>query len=341
MTYILDDDDRVTIGRRPVTVTVTGRDATGRVVPEGTVLLEARIGEAPARTARRPRPSVLVLPRVEEPVVVRVLPGQGRPLFPEGTILDVTLRTERSRGADEDVVVVRDVEVSGLTFRDLLAVEALDDTRLRVTALNAVSDPQIPPLAQAARAAARHRLGVERAAQAHDLLVAVDMSASMAPRFRDGSVPAVVDVVVGLSQVIGHGRDLGVVLLAEPPVPVGPAEPIDLAAATASAVGDVGLGCGFRSSPRAPRVDRETIVFVVTDAVPVDVAAIRRARSQGENRCLVVVGHGRPSRAAGDIPTTVLRPPPPQVPAPAHLLRAQDVLADTVGSMLAAAGAVR
>jgi hypothetical protein len=339
MTYILDDNDRVTISRRPLTVTVSGRDATGAPLAEGRVLLEAWTCDAPAPAALHPRPSTLVLPRVDEPVVIRVVPGQGHRQFPAGVILDVTLRTERTRYTDEEVVVVRDVEVSGF-FRELLGVEALDAARLSVTAIDKVTDPAIPPLAQAARAAARYRLGVERAARAHDILVAVDMSSSMSPRFDDGTVVALVDVVVGLSQVVGHGRSLGVVLLGDRSVPVRSAGPLELAQDTRRAIHGTGLGCGFRSVPREPRVDRETIVYVVTDAVPVDIAALRAARQRGENRCLVVAGRGRTSRAAADVPTTVLRPPPPQVDASTHLQNTPDVLNGVVDSMLAAAGAV-
>jgi hypothetical protein len=153
MPYILDDNDRVTIGRRPVTVTVTGRDGAGVPLPEGAVQLEAWSGEVAARPVLHPRPSTLVLPRVDQPVVLRVVPGYGDRQFRAGVILDVTLRTERIRTADEDVVVVRDVEVSGF-FRELLRVEVLDAGRLSVTAIDKVTDPQIPPLAQAARAAA-------------------------------------------------------------------------------------------------------------------------------------------------------------------------------------------
>ena len=166
------------------------------------------------------------------------------------------------------------------------------------------------------------------------------MSSSTAPLYADGTVAAVVDVVVGLSHVIGHGRALDVALLGEPTVHVRSDEPIALAEATDEAIRTTGRGCGFRSVAREPQVGRETIVYVLTDAVPVDVGAIRAARDRGENRCLVVAGHGRPSRSAPDVPTTVLAPPPRGTTATDHLLRQPDLLTDLVTSMLVAAGTV-
>jgi hypothetical protein len=338
MTYILDDNDRVTIRRRPLTVTVSGRDAAGAPLPEGTVLLAARLGDAPAPSAVTPRPSMLKLPRLHGPTAVRVLPGQGRRVFPEGTILDLTLQADAGRSGDDGTVVVQDVEVSGLVSRDLLVVDEHDASRLSVTALKVVADKPLGRLSQQARAAARHRLGVERTAQSHDLLVGVDLSSSMAPRIADGSVTAVVDVVVGLSQVIGSGRRLDVALLGDRTVPVPDAPPAELAAATARAIAANGMGCGFRAVPPGRPLDRETVAFVVTDAVPADVAALRATRRNGENRSLVVLSEGRPSRNS-DVPTTVLVPPRAG-DATEHLLNAPQLLGDLVDGMIAASGVV-
>jgi hypothetical protein len=338
MSYILKDDDRVTIARRPVKVTVTGRTAAGRPLPEGSVLLTAQAGEARAPGVVNPRPSHMVLRSIEGVTVVRVLPGQGAEAFPQGTILNLTLQTDGSRDVDGDLVVVRDVEVSGLPVRDLLEIAEHDATRLSVTARKVVRDEQLGPLSEAARAAARHQLGVERTAEGRDLHVAVDMSASMAPRMRDGSVRAVVDVVVGLSQVVGADRALAVSLLADPPRPVTADTPAALSVQTAREMEASGLGCGFRSVPPGSGVSPETVVYVVTDAVPADVAMLRAARARGENLSLVVIGDGRPSQAAHDVPTAHLSPPPEGTDADTHLRRSPALLGDLVAAMLTAAG---
>jgi len=337
MSYILKDDDRVTIARRPVKVTVTGRTATGSPLREGSVLLTAQVGDTRAPNVVNPRPSHMVLRAVEGVTVVRVLPGQGLAAFPQGTILSLTLQTDGSRDVDGDLVVVRDVEVSGLPVRDLLEIAEHDATRLSVTARKVVRDEPLGPLSEAARAAARNQLRVERTAESRDLLVAVDMSASMAPRLKDGSVTAVVEVVVGLSQVIGADRRVSVSLLSEPTRSVTTDSPAALAAATAREMDTYGLGCGFRSVPPGVGVGQETVVYVVTDAVPADVAVLRAARARGENLSLVVIGGGRPSRAAHDVPIAHLPPPPPGVPADARLRDSPDLLGDLVASMLTAA----
>jgi len=338
MSYILKDDDRVTIARRPVKVTVTGRTASGSPLPEGSVLLTAQVGETRAQHVVNPRPSHMVLRSVKGVTVIRVLPGQGHAAFPQGTILSLTLQTDGTRDVDGDLVVVRDVEVSGLPVRDLLEIAEHDAARLSVTARKVVRDEPLGPLSEAARAAARNQLRVERAAESRDLLVAVDMSASMAPRLKDGSVTAVVDVVVGLSQVIGRDRRLSVSLLADPTRRVTADSPATLAAATAREANASGLGCGFRSVPPGSEVNPETVVYIVTDAVPADVAMLRTARARGENLSLVIIGGGRPSQAAHDLPTAHLTPPPPGLTADAHLRDSPAVLGDLVSAMLAAAG---
>jgi hypothetical protein len=180
------------------------------------------------------------------------------------------------------------------------------------------------------------RLGVERIAEAVDLTVAVDLSASMAPVIGDGSVAAVVDGVVGLGQVVGFGRSLDVRLLGERPVDVEPVAPTALAAATMKAIGRAGLGCGFRSVPTTARESPGSVTYVVTDGVPADVAALRAAKRRGEHRHLVVVTSARLPPGAADLGATVVAPPPHGTDATAHLVRAPQELADLVASLLAA-----
>ena len=65
---------------------------------------------------------------------------------------------------------------------------------------------------------------------------------------------------------------------------------------------------------------------------------LRTARARGENLSLVIIGGGRPSQAAHDLPTAHLTPPPPGLTADAHLRDSPAVLGDLVSAMLAAAG---
>jgi hypothetical protein len=334
--YILAGDDRAVIARRPVKIEVSGKDGAGTTLPEGAVLMAARRGEGPAPGALSPRPSQMILPRIDDgpAVVVRVLPGRGVGLFAEGTTVNLTIRTDRGRDGEGDVVVVRDVPVSGLAVCDLVALEIHDATRLQVFALAIPRNTPLGPLAAAARDATRHRLGDDDTMRARSLLVAVDMSVSMSAAFRDGTVAATVDVVAGMSDVIGVGQELRVCLLAEHPVLLPPAEPADLAAATLDAAGTTGMGCGFRSVPAGLPTVAGGLTFVVTDGVPADAAMLRTARRRGEDIRLVVADRRRPSPRAADLPVTLLGPPPGGVDAAAHLLRTPGLLSGTVGSML-------
>jgi hypothetical protein len=334
--YILEGDDRATITRRPVKVEVSGKDGSGAALPEGAVLLAARRGDAPAPGALSPRPSQMILPTVDEETrtVVRVLPGQGGSLFAEGTSLNLTVRTDRTHDVDGDVVVMRDAPVSGRAYCDLVVVEVQDATRLQVTALAIPPNTPLGPLAAAARDAARHRLGIEAATQSGSLLVAVDMSVSMSAAFADGRISAVVDVVVGIADVIGLGQELRVCLLAEQPVLLPLAELADLAAATMVEVGRTGLGCGFRAIPPGLPTPEDGVTFVVTDGVPADAAALRSARRRGEDLHLVLADRRAPSPWAADLPATLVGPPPDGVDASTHLLNSPHLLREMVGSML-------
>lgn len=334
-TYILNNHDRISIARRPVTVSVSGGG------PPGQVLLGTS-GAASDQEVRHPRPDVMILPNVTQPVtrpmVVRVLPGQGCTVFPDGTVVSVTLRTDRTRDADEDVVVVQSIDVSGLFHRDLVEV-GVDGARLSVAALNAVVDSPLPPLPAAARAASRAHLGADRLTDAVDVVIAVDTSASMAPLLADGTVEAAVDVLAGLSDVVGWGRSLTVHLLGEraerlPDVPAA-----DLAAATVAAVGRFGLGCGCRTSSPESAGSAPSVTFVVTDAVPADVEALRAGQGPDTVRHLLLLGQAvtrQPRR--GDMPVTVIPAPPSGVQAGDHLMSAPGLLAGVMASLLAGLG---
>lgn len=327
-TFILDDHDRVTIARRPITVTasVTGGH-------DGDVRLAALSGGSPARDAYTPRAGVLVVPRVDGRTLVRVEPGHDRELFPEGAIVSVTLSTDRSRESDGDVVIVRDVEMSGPS-RELVAIDVVDDQRLAVAALGHTSDPLIGALPSRARAAARARLGDDRTAEAVNLLVAIDMSASVAPAIADGSLRAAIDIVAGLSHVVDPDRPVDVVLLADRSIRLPQAPSAELAARTLVAIAEHGLGCGFRSSPADLHIAPETVTYVVTDGVPADVTALRTAQRPQDVRHLVLIGGAGPAAVDPVLRATWFPPPPQGVDASAHLLAMPGELSKLVASML-------
>jgi hypothetical protein len=330
MTIILDYQNRTTVDRRPVTVTVSG-------LPSAEVRITTRDTDSGGARVMYPRPAVMVLSQVSRRTVVRVMPGPGRSAFPERSVLTVRLTTEPTGDFAGDDVVVQAVEVSGLAFRDIVAVDVEDERRLSVSAINAVVDVPLDELSAAARSAARARLGVDRTAEAVNVLVAVDMSASMGWAFERGAAAAAVQVVVGVSQVIGWGADLGVVLLVDRPTRLDPVAPRELSAATMATINQTGLGCGFRSTPFDLPVRAPSVTYVLSDAVPPDLAAARRAHRPGDARHLVLVADPdgpAPDRVDG-LPITSLPVPRNGADTVEHLLGHHGELSRMVDSLLA------
>lgn len=334
--YILDDHDRIPIARRPLRVEVAAEGVAGAVA------LVARRGQAEDRSVLHPRPGVMILPRIDERTVVRVEPSGVQGVFPDGTVVTIRLITDEMRDTEPDVVTVQSMDVSGLAYRDLAAVD-VDADRLVVSALNAVVDVVLGELAAAARSAARAVLGVDRVtdADAVHLVVGVDVSTSMAAAIAEGSVAAMIDVVAGLSHVVGFGRRLSVCLLGDRPTWLPDVPVTELAASTAQAITATGLGCGFHAAPPelrgAPR--ESTVMYVVTDGMPADVEELRRigrprrSGELGDVRHVVTIGH-EGARLPGDPPATRFVPPPPGQDATAHLLGAPLTLAELISGLL-------
>jgi hypothetical protein len=331
-TYRLNGHDRITIARRPIKVTVSSAG------PPGQVVLGARRGAEPDLGAQHPRPGEMILPNVVGETVVRVTPGPSRDMFLDGTVVSVTLSTQRSRDADEDVVLVLPIDVSSRFHRDVVAVD-LDGGRLSVTALDVVVDRPLPPLPAAARGAARACLGVDRLPEPVDVVMAVDTSASMVPAFLDGSVAAAVDVLAGLSQVIGRDREPLVYLIGEGAHPLPETPLAELTATTVAAMERFGFGCGCRGALPEPAGSTGAFTFIVADAVPADIATPGATGPADPMRHVVLLGPRETHRPRSGEPTLTVIPPPPEgMKACAHLMSAPGLLVDVMRSLLAGLG---
>jgi hypothetical protein len=330
MTIILDGDRRTTIDRRPVTIAVTG-------LPRGVFRVDVLDGDLLAPGVIRPQPGVVVLTRVERKLTLRLVPEYAAE-FPAGAVLTVRITTEATYESAGDDVLVQAVDVSGRPRRDVLFIDVVDGQRLSVTANKVIRDEQLGELANAARAAARAHLRDE-VPSPRNVLVAVDMSASMAAPLAWRSVDAVIDIVAGIAQVIGYDRELATCLLTDHAHPVPASRPRDLAAATRLAIEGVGQGCGFRSAPSDLPVHPASVTYVVTDAVPGDVAALRAAHAPDDLRHLVLVADGgepEPPEATG-LPITRVSPPRGRVDVGRQLLDYQPELLSVVASLLTGA----
>lgn len=192
-THILEGDTPVALPAKPVTFRISGASGV-----ELTVLSD---GRADGR-AIRPTPDKIIVPVVDQPTIVRVTPTGGG-TFGSSTVISCTAEIEVRGDHDPERAVLGQVDLSGLTGRDLIEVVP-DGTRLQLTSLGVVAQTELPELAAAARDTAREVVGTERAPrdQRTDLTILVDCSASMRPLIEEGSVAAAVDVLVGVAQVV-------------------------------------------------------------------------------------------------------------------------------------------
>jgi hypothetical protein len=328
MTIILDGDGRTSIDRRAVTVHVSG-------LSTGEVRLVVLDGQREAFGVIRQRPGVTVLPRVDRALTLQVRP-ERRAEFAAGSAVSVRVTTEPTADSAGDDVVVQAVDVSGLPRRDIVVIDVEDGQRLSVTALHVVRDEPLGLLADAARATARAHLR-ETPVDPVAVRVGVDLSASMAPALARRSVDAVLDVVAGLAPVLAPDTPVEAYLLDGGIRPLRAVAPGQLTATTRAALDRAGLGCGFRSAPPGPPPRGASLTFVVTDAVPADVGALRAAHRPGDERHLVLLADGGepdPPESCG-LPITRLQQDFAGDDAVAWLAGDQVALSDLVGSLLA------
>jgi len=285
-TYLLDGDSEARISAAPLSVIL------GTTGNQAAFLLEAASdSELPVIT---PKPGMLVLPRISGRTALRVRPV-GAQAFPEGSVVSLTITLNNQSDPDPERIVVSQVDVSGLSHRDLVILEPLDGFISARSSL-ARFDTALGDLALQARVATRELLGVEHvdATSAINVVVAIDASASMLGLTRDGFVSAIVDVLVGVSQVVSPGRDVSAAIVTSSVRWIESASASGLSAAVRAAQEETPLTTGFRSAHpgligRAP--DQNTVTYIVTDGVPADYAALEVADTiDGEARHLVVLG---------------------------------------------------
>lgn len=335
-THMLDGPGRARLPRRPVTASLSVSGSAGGV------RLEAHSEGSEDAAAILPRPSTMIMPNVQSHTVIRLVPEGEERVFPDGTTVRLTIGTEATSEHEDELVVLSELDVSGLSFRDVAALDVVHEV-LEVSAMGVVRDTVLTSLAVSARAAARTVLGVDRVPDeaSVNLVLAVDMSASMGPAIRNGSVAALAEVLFGLSHVVAAGKRLEVCVLGEEVIwaPRAPAD--QLAAAAIEIIRERAYSIGSRASFPALRgvvPGESTAVFVLTDGLPSDVAALERdGAAAGEVRHLVVACDAAAwsvRDASLSIPCTLLSPPPLGQSVADHLLDRPKVLDALVESLL-------
>lgn len=282
--YILRTGSEVSVTAAPLVVQVQtgGRTIGYRWSPRGTTT------EPPAIT----RPDRIVLPSITEPVTLRILPDPEQ-RFGSQSVISVLIRHDRP-GPDADQVVLDDVDLSGLTHRDLVQFVP-DGPQLRVVGLRTAADTRLPPVAEVARDAAREILGAPQVDDddAVELSVLIDLSASMRPALSEGAVLGGCEVVAGVATVISPGRPLAGFAAGLEVHELGSVTPDRFAEALAAELTDartasggdleVGTSTGFRSAVASATGSDRGRTVVISSGVPADWI-------EGQGRQLMILG---------------------------------------------------
>ena len=257
-TYVLKGGEQISLPTRPLIVQYepSGAAVPFRLVasvPNGTPIAIERQG-------------MLVLPKLQQPTTVRVLPDGGE-LFPPQSLVNVVIGPDGSGPAPDYVKI--SLDLSGLPSEELFLLEPQGPT-IRVTSLSMPNAPKLPAQAELARDVARELLGVSYVAQrAVDLTVGVDCSPSMRFFVADGSLEAALNIFAGMASVIDPNHAVEPVLCGRVATRLT-AEPIDeFAAKTVAEVRTQPLATGCRSAALTTN-GAKTITYLISDGIPAD-----------------------------------------------------------------------
>jgi hypothetical protein len=280
--YVLGERTRsVAIPHQAVALAITGS------VADAALHIRAAADQPVARSSAHQ----VVLPIVTGPLTVSVEPV-GNAAFGHNTVIHLSIGPDTPGGVDPVQVVFDPIDVSGDSGVELATLTP-SGTRIEV-AVSAVADRQLSRLASAARVAARSVVGRRSEPSAGAVVIAVDTSASMQSAFDDGSVPAAVDIVVGIADAVGV-TDVSAVLVGERRIPV-------------LCGGAAGLADAVRSAePRWCAGARWAVV--TADGAPRTQASIGAPRTQasiGAPRTQASIGAPR-TVACTDFPTLTVR----------------------------------
>lgn len=255
-----------------------------------------------AGTAFDPGDGTLVVPAPEQLTVIAVAPAAGA-AFPDGTVLTLTVGQE---------VELRDVNVSGLGQTALLRFEREGGALLVSTPYIGVRPgdrDNLSELGKRARTVTRELLGVPDLAEPLSMTILVDDSASMRVPLRDGALAAVLDILDGMAEVLTPGRQPELGLLGSSLRWITPGEQTWLSQAVESELANATWGLGARLGMAEQAPGPRAVSYLVTDAVPADLAAFRGTDSAAQQRLVVLAEEGVVAQQGEPgIPLTVIPP---------------------------------
>lgn len=302
-TYLLEGIASARLPRRPLAVTLSLQGNPGAV------RLAARLeNSAQNPSVLRHSATMLIVPRVDEELIIFAVPDNGRERFDANTSLHVSIGLDSAGDPDSDVAQLAPRDVSGLTAIDLASIAPAGADQVVVTTRLIQSDAALPPLAARARVACRGVLGVDRLppGQQSTVTCLLDPSASIAARVGDGTVGAAIDIITGIGAVLSGPTPVTVSLADDRLSTVDYAPPAELGAKIRAALTAAGYGVGADLQAAVDAVDPAVglVVVITAGAGP----ALRRANGAALAH-LVLSG----SRAAVEQPGFVgaLCPPDP------------------------------
>lgn len=334
-TYMLEGAAQVSLTARPLTVSIR---------LEGTTI-EARLDAVSAgalvETVVRPRPDMLIIPRVAATTTVRVV-AAGTDRFPAGTIAHASVAVAAVLDGDPERAVLIPIDLAGLASRDLFVFDAGTGSVL-VRAARVLAPPaDLGQLGNAARIMATEILGVQGVDDlvAVNVVAAVDGSASFGGLIDDGSAEAVLHVIAGVAEVIAPMMALGAARVGTDVTQVSVTGSASLATAALTAVAGSRPSSALASATPtllgfAPTSN--TVTYLITDSVPADIDAFAATNDvAGEARHLVVLGTASAWQLQDrpDTPSTLVEVDARRLALAARLLAEPAALRTLVASLL-------
>ena len=201
--YVLNaGNQRAHIPAAPLSVSITG------AVHDAALDLHA----GPAQPVMRSSARHAVLPELVGPVTIAVRPVSST-RFTAGTVVHLAIAHDIPTEIDPVQVHFDPIDVSGDAA--VVFAELRPQGQQIEIAVSAVADTALSPLAAAARTSARRIIGRGSGQLTNELVVALNVSASMRPWFADGSAAAATDVVVGVADALGIHSVAGVLVGAD------------------------------------------------------------------------------------------------------------------------------
>lgn len=325
--YVLEGTGSARLPRRPLTVTLTidGNQASR-------AKLIAKLSDGSDAPIRRHSAGMLIIPRIDQDIVITAIPDQGRDRFDPNTVLHIVIGLD-SADPNSDSAQLSPREVSGLASIELAVLTPASAEQITVTTRLQAVDAPLPPVAARARVDCRGAIGVDQlpAGQQVPLSCVVDASVSMAARAHDGSLAAALDILAGIAAVISGPTPVRVVLATHRQTSLPAVSGAELSGHVIAQIGQTGYGVGAGLDAAVQQVSNQNgLTVVITDAPG---PALRAANARAVSR-LILTNSASAQHYPGFV-GAVCPPPPAGMAASAFLGANPHMISTAVGDLVA------